>query len=363
MYNASYDQTFGHPRALNLAMMAERQPTLEDVAREAGVSRFTVSAVLNGSRSNTRVSPATRARIEAAADALGYRPNAVARGLVRRRMQVLGVLFGPVHSETLVSNPYGSLVLQGVMNGCAAASCDVLLFTGLRREAAEVRSIADGRADGIVVVAPPLGTDLAETLAGLRVPIVTVSYPNTLPNVTNVDVDDVAGARMVARYLLSLGHRRIAHLTGNPDLASTAVRRRSFVEALQEAGVAMEERMVVACQYDGGGADAAMRALLTDAEPPTAVFAGNDAIAVVACSVARKLGVRVPQQLSVVGYDDVPAATMVRPQLTTVAQPLVRIGSEAASLLLRRLAGEPHLPGEVLVAPRLEIRGSTAPRP
>lgn len=327
------------------------------------MSRFTVSVVLNGSRSNTRVSEATRLRIEEVADALGYRPNAIARGLVRRRIQVLGVFTGPVHSATLVSNPYASVILQGVMNGAAESGYDVLLFTRPWNGPASAREFADQRVDGVVLVAPTLGSQIVESLDAHHVPVVAISYPTDLPGVSTVDVDDAAGARLAVEHLVGLGHRRIAHLTGNSDLASAAIRRAGFVAAMSAAGAPVVGGMIRECAYDGSHAEGALARLMALPAPPTAIFAGNDTIAIAAGQAARGLGISLPRQLSIVGYDGTPSAEVVRPALTTVAQPLEEIGRAAARLLAARVQGEAVAAEAQLIAPTLVVRDSTAPPP
>jgi LacI family transcriptional regulator len=348
-------------------MRHQKAPTLNDVAREAGVSPYTVSVVLNGARSNTRVSEATRRRIVESAAALRYHPNAVARGLAKRRTNTLGVLFSVVDPTTALTNAYASGLLQGVVTHAASRGFDVLLYTelwkGAERSAARFR---DRRADGVIVAAPLTDTDILPALAALDLPLVAISpAPDARPAaIPAVDVDNERGIRLAVEHLVALGHRRIAHLTGDANVASVPLRRAAFERAMAAAGLPVPPGYVVPCTYDGGTVGEVVPGLLALPEPPTAVVAGNDNLAIATLAAARALGVDVPGGLSVVGFDDNPAAAQVTPALTTVRQPLLAIGGEAARLLIDRIEGKEEVTGGLtLSAPELIVRASTgAPR-
>ncbi len=340
----------------------KKAPTLSDIAECAGVSLYTVSSVLNGSRSNTRVSPATRARILEAAAQLKYHPNAMARALVRRRMHTIGILFGVVDAEGVVTNPYAAGVLQGTLAAAAEAGYCVTIFTEpWRGEPGTATRYRDGRTDGILVVAPPVNSPIVPELASLGLSLTVISYPVENCGVPSVDVDNYAGGRLATEHLLQLGHTRIAHLTGNPDMLSVPARREAYCAALQSAGIAIRPEYLVATRYDGQTVDAAVRALMALPEPPTALFAGNDTIAIAAMQTAQKMGIAIPDELSLVGFDDVPAASLVTPPLTSVHQPLQEISATATRLLIAQIEGETVEPSQRLIAPRLVLRGSTAP--
>lgn len=358
-------------------MRDNKAPTLRDVAHAAGVSPYTVSVVLNGARSNTRVSEATRVRIREAADSLQYHPNAIARGLARRRTNTVGVFFGVLPSTDAFANPYASGLLQGVVDESAKRGFDVLLYTEYWRDAE--RSAArfrDGRSDGLILVAPLTDTDVVPGLAALPVPLVAISPdPETRPeHVPCVDVDNVAGIRLAVEHLVALGHKRIAHLMGNENVASVPMRRAAFRDAMAAAGLDVPEGYLVPCTYDATTIPELLPRLMSRPEPPTALVAGNDNLAIAAMEAARGLGIDVPGALSVVGFDDHPSSEKVTPKLTTVRQPLSEIGREAARLLLDRIDGrlegwgsvaaadEPSpSPGCRLIPPVLIERESTAP--
>ncbi|HZP82271.1 MAG TPA: LacI family DNA-binding transcriptional regulator [Chthonomonadaceae bacterium] len=339
----------------------KRAPTLSDVAERAGVSPFTASVVLNGSRSNTRVSESTRQRILEVAAELRYHPNAMARGLVHRRMNTVGVLFSVMDSSAVVTNPYGSTILQGILMAAEKAGYNVTIFTETWRSAEQsaVR-FRDGRTDGILVIAPVTDSDMMPGLAALGLPLVAIAYPAESYSAPCVDVDNARGIRLAVEHLLSLGHRRIAHLTGNPNMGSVPVRREAFCQVLAEAGIPILPEYIVTCRYDGLMTRESVAHLLALPEPPTAIVAGNDAIAIEAMAAARERGVAVPEQLSIVGFDDTPSATLVTPALTTVRQPLLEIGGMATRLLVAQIEGKTVPPTAHLLEPELVVRASTA---
>jgi LacI family transcriptional regulator len=198
-------------------------------------------------------------------------------------------------------------------------------------------------------------------LSSLGLPLVAVSWPPDHGNVPSVDVDDVAGARQVMEHLLGLGHRRIAHLMGHPNLISATTRRDVYMRCLSDAGIGPRPEYLLPGLYQEQSGYENTRRLLALPEPPTAIFAGNDEIAFGAMDAARERGVSVPGQLSLVGVDDRPLTRYLTPPLTTLRQPFDKVGEEAARLLLRRVAGEAIPAAMHLFTPELLVRGSTAP--
>lgn len=335
--------------------------TLTDVAAHAGVSKVTASVVLNGSKSGTRVSPATRQRILDSAAALRYHPNAVARGLARGRMNLLSVLFGRV-TGSVVFNPYASLVLKGVLDSLSGTPFDVVL-SSRPWKAADVSAapFRDGRTDGVIVVSPFTDSDMVSGLAALDVPLVVVSWTPQGNAVPYVDVDNARGAALAVKHLIELGHTRIAHLGGDENYASAPLRREAYRAALAAHGIETRPRYILPGSYTGSRAAEGMLTLLALPEPPTAVFAANDAIAKLAMEAAKEAGVRVPDQLSIVGFNDTGYGEMIDPPLTTIHEPLQEMGAAAARLLVDMLEGRPSAPGPFLLEPSLVVRGSTAP--
>ena len=346
-----------------------KAPTISDVAREAGVSPYTVSGVLNGARTNTRVSPATRERILASASRLRYQPNAQARNLARKCTKTLGILFDFVRSTEVLTTNYSSAVLQGIVTEASIRGYDVLLYTAETGSDGTLSTarFRDQRTDGIIVVAPLIDDGLMNDLATLRLPLIAVSAaPCYLAEgqVVSVDVNNVQGIDLGVAHLVQLGHRRIAHLSGNANMYSATVRRDAFLAAMAQHGVTADP-VVFTCAYDGSLVPEAMEALFALPNPPTALVAGNDNIALAVLEEARRMGIAVPDVLSVVGFDDIAAAAHVTPKLTTVRQPLTDIGATAARLLVERISdnqnvGKGTIDTTYLLAPELIVRSSTA---
>lgn len=333
--------------------------TIYDVAKESGVSLSTVSNVLNNGPRPVR--PETRQRILDAVRRLDYHPNAMARGLARQRTNTLGIMFGVVESSAIVINAYSAAILQGVLAESAEVGYNVTHLTSTWRGAEQsLAAFRDRRTDGILVVAPTTDSDLMPALASLGLPLVAVSWPPECGGVPSVDVDDVDGARQAMRHLLELGHRRIAHATGHPNLISADIRRRVYRESLAEAGIEMRPDYLLPGYYATESGYENTRILLALPDPPTALFAGNDEIAFGALEACRQLGIRVPEQLSIIGVDDRPLAAFVTPPLTTMRQPFDAVGREATRLLIQRVEGKPVAAEMRIFQPELVVRGSTA---
>jgi LacI family transcriptional regulator len=334
-------------------------PTIADIARACGVSKMTVSYVING---KSVLKPETRERVFRTMREMNYHPSAVARGLSSKKVHTFGLLLPVFGSAEFVTNPYANGVLQGILWQAEREGYDVTIFTSRWENAAVSASpLRDGRTDGIVVVAPPLYSDVLSGLSALRLPVVAIAA-GPHDGISVVDVDNEAGLRLVTQHLLDLGHRRIVYLTGNEDLASFEPRRQGFITAMAAAGIEVTPQMIQISRFDGQLAYEQTSGLLRQKQPPTAIIAGNDTIGVAVLDAARCAGVSVPRQLSVVGFDDLPAATLVSPNLTTVHQPLAEIGEKAISLLVGR-ATQPYNPaGDMhLLPPQLIVRGSSGP--
>lgn len=334
--------------------------TIYDVAREARVSLSTVSNVLNNGPRPVR--PETRARILEVMKRLDYQPSAVARGLARQRTYNLGILFGVIESSAIVINAYSAAILQGVLTAAAERDYNI---THLRMPSPSgehaLSPFRDRRTDGFLVVAPPLDSALIPALASLEIPLVAVSWPPEWQSVPSVDTDDVYGARLAMQHLLDLGHRRIAHIAGHPNLISAITRKSIYTRCLSEAGIALRPEYLLPGTYSTESGYAGARQLLALPEPPTAIFAGNDEIAFGVLEAAHDQGVSIPERLSVVGVDDRPQAMYMTPPLTTLRQPFVQMGEEAARLLIQCIEGSAVPTPPHLFRPELVVRGSTAP--
>lgn len=329
-----------------------RPPTIRDVAERVGVSKSLVSLVLRGSE---QVSPEKRQAVLAAVEELGYRPNAAARSLSEQRTRSVGVLLNDMR------NPWFVELLDGLNSRLHDSGLRMLLADGhLNRRLGEdlTRTFTELRVDGLIAVGtlPPsnalraAATHIPTVVAGAREPV--------LPRVDVVANDDEHGARLATEHLIGLGHRRIAHIAGQGVVGE--LRRRSFETALRERGLADTARVEQGDLTEEGGYRAMVR-LLSSTPRPTAVFAFNDIACVGALSAAEESGLRVPRDLSLVGYDNTYLSRLRHLWLTTVDNASHDVGRRAAQHLLDRIA-DPARPGQtVLSPPALEVRGTTAP--
>jgi LacI family transcriptional regulator len=335
---------------------AKAHPTSHDVAARAGVSQPTVSLVLS-SNPRARVASATRERVLRAAAELGYRPNVVARSLVRRRSFALGVVVPDL------SNQFFADVASGAER--VASEEGYAIFLSARRDVPLERQLEALRArqvDGVILDAAGANAVPPAVFEGLNV--VLVDEPtDRWPGVAS----DAEGAgRLAAEHLLALGHRRIAFVGPSADVHGFRMRERGFVRALAEAGVALTSELLrrVPATLDGG--QAAMRALLAlpGGRRPTAAFCANDLLALGAHKGCTQAGVAIPGAMSLVGCDDIPFARLVTPELTTVAVPARELGARAARLLVREIEGKggPRQKAKPLPV-KLVVRGTTGAAP
>lgn len=342
--------------------MTAKLATIKDVAKASGVSTATVSYVLNnGPR---RVVPATRARVQAAIDALQYHPSTMARGMGQKRLDCLGVVF-PQPNPGLVADSYFGTILDGIIQIATERGQNVTLYTGLQWcGAASLPAFRDRRVDGLLLVATLTDSGLVPALTGAGLPFVLINGASADPRVSQVDIDNAEAVHAVVAHLAGLGHTRIALLGGQPNSPSTVPRRAGFQAAMESLGLPVPLEYLLEGAYTRDWGRAGMARLLKLAVPPTAVFAGGDGIAAGAYAACADAGVSIPRQISLVGFDDAPFAKDLTPGLTTVRHPLHQIGATAATVLLDRLgAGDTgeDLPGvQVSLHGELIIRGSTA---
>jgi len=327
-------------------------PTILDVAERAGVSKSLVSLALRGS---PRVREEKREAILRAAEQLGYRPNAVARSLVRKRTNVIGVMLSDLH------NLYFAEVVDGIEAEALSAQYRALINTGSRmaeREWEAIETLLQLRTDGLILAGPVLPASLILS-AALSVPVVLVARASRWPSVDSVTNDDRAGARLAVDHLVSLGHRDIAHVDGGTG-AGSASRRSGYLEAMRDHGLARAAVVAPGTFTEEGGA-AGIDRLLASRARPTAVFVANDLAAVGALHALERHGARVPEDVSVVGYDNTALAALGHIDLTTVDQPRREIGAMAVRLLLQRLDDGRDRGRHVVLPPRLVVRGTTKP--
>ncbi|MDO9396085.1 MAG: LacI family DNA-binding transcriptional regulator [Herbiconiux sp.] len=325
--------------------------TIHDVAAAAGVSVATVSKAVNG---RYGVASDTSLRVLEAVAALGYESSLVASSMRARRTGVIGVLVADFE-------PFSAEILKGVSVGMRGTGYDLLAYSGSRQgdgEGWERRSLSrlsGTLIDGAILVTPTVLTASAD------VPIVAVDPHTGRADLPTVEADSRTGAREATAYLIGLGHRRIGFIAGRPDLTSSRLRDAGYRDALSAAGILYDPRLVRVGFYETTAAREAARDLLSQGDPPSAVFAANDLSAIALIDVANSLGLEVPRDLSVVGFDDVPEASRLASPLTTVRQPMQRIGQQAATMLTALMAGEELQATHVLLPTRLVPRATTAP--
>jgi LacI family transcriptional regulator len=339
-----------------MAQVAGQRLTIRQIADLAGVSIATVSRVLNG---RNDVSDETREVVNRVIRENGYTANRSARGLSAGRTGLVGVLV------PLVYPAYFSAILAGVAEALSEQDLRVVLSpTGHEhdREVTLLERLMHGLTDGALIVLPEESSEELERLVdqGYRFVVVDPLMP-LAERIPSVSAAHTAGAHQAMRHLLELGHRRIAAITGPAGWVATEDRRRGYHAALAAAGILPEPELEVEADFEIAGGREAARHLLDLAQPPTAIFAFNDNHAIGAIQAARERDLRVPEDLSLVGFDDVEHATIVSPALTTVRQPLAEMGRTAVSLLIRLLERQRFETLRVELGTRLVVRDSTAP--
>jgi LacI family transcriptional regulator len=336
--------------------MAERKKqgrvTIGEVAAQAGVSVATVSKVIND---RYGVAEDTSARVRAVIDDLGYHASLVGQSLRSRRTKVIGVLVRDLE-------PFSAELLKGVARGIHDTGYELVVFSGCSQggdqdgwERRYLSRISGTLADGAILVTPG---SIDETFGS---PVVAVDHNVQSSALPTVDSENLKGAVSATEHLLALGHRRIGFLAGRPDLESSRLRERGYREALATAGLPVTEDLVQVGGYDAATATEPARQLLELDPRPTAIFAANDVTALETIAVAGSLGLRVPDDLSVVGFDNVPESALGDPPLTTIEQPIQEMGREAVRLLLELIEDPAQPPGHVILPTRLVVRRSCRP--
>jgi LacI family transcriptional regulator len=324
--------------------------TIRDVAAQAGVSVATVSKVIN---QRYGVSVDTTARVQAVISELGYEASLVAQSLRNHRTNVIGILVADLE-------PFSTELLKGAADAIRSTGFELVIYSAGGRTSDHVgwerrylSRLSGTLIDGAILVTPTV-VDV-----NYGAPIVAVDPHTGTSELPTIDSDNLRGAQLATEHLLELGHRRIAMLTGRPDLQSAQLREQGYRQAMAAAGVPVEEQLVQVGAYDPAVSVDPARELLSVADPPTAIFAANDVSAIATIEVAAELGLQVPGDLSVVGFDNIPESALCSPPLTTVEQPIRKMGQHAVELLLALIRGDPAETTHITLATNLILRQST----
>lgn len=331
--------------------------TILDVARESGVSYSTVSRVLNGYGA---LKESTRAKVLSAAEKLGYVANIKARSLAGGKTRFVGILVPGL------DNAYISEIVSGVDQELARSGYDMMLYTTHRyagKESIYVKTIANGLVDGLLLIVPLNLRAYLDALPSSDFPHVLIDQIDPEHKCTTVDSTNWQGAYDAVTYLIGLGHRRIGFISGTLGLNSAIERLDGYRAALRHHQIPYDESLIITGDYLPQGGYAATKILLALPERPTAIFASNDLSAFGALDAIHEARLRIPEDISVIGFDDIPHASLVFPRLTTVRQPLVQIGQTAVRLLLEKFENPAVVARRVTLSTELVIRDSCAPPP
>ena len=333
-------------------VMPTPRVTIAQVAADAGVSAMTVSNVLNG---RAGASEATRQRVLEVAERLGYTAPSARNGR-RGRTGHIGVLTLDLTGE------YGLEIVRGIAGETADDERELLLNASLDaiRERERIAFFANGPVDGLLLIAPVLEPETVDAIQASDLPVVVIDPRRLDVDLPRVTVDNYDGVRAGTRHLIEAGHRDIAYIRGEEDHESTEVRYRGYADAMRLAGIEPDPALAVTSNFNHQGGIHAATHLLTT-HRPTAIVAGADPIAFGALTAARTLGLSVPDDLSIVGFDDLPQAARGEPPLTTVRQPLYDMGRAGTRALLSLIARQPLPTDDIRLPTKLVVRATTAP--
>lgn len=332
--------------------------TLVDVAKKAGVSVMTASRAMSG---EGYASEETKAKVHAAAQELGYAPNALARMMKGGRTNVIGVVVNDLSS--VVVNSFVTALSEEVRK----YEMDLFIYNSLGDlgdgKGRRLSQMLHGLWDGLVFVLPRMSDDYLKTLEQSDSPIVLINYCRKETSLPVVRGDNVNGARDGVAHLIELGHRRIGFVRGTAYTGQSAERERGYRAALEAAGIDVDETLIAQGDFNEPSGVVAGRALLELAEPPTAIFAANDAMALGCMSAIREKGLRIPQDISIIGFDDMPAAAVSQPGLTTMRHPVAAMAQAAVQELMRRIQNQPGRRQRIEFPSEFVVRDSAGPGP
>jgi LacI family transcriptional regulator len=336
-----------------MSKVNSRKIRLSHIADQAGVSMMTVSRVLNN---QAHVKVDTRQRVLRVANELGYTPHASARALSTGKTRMIGLVVGSITSEYLLE------IIRGVTDETRQLGYNLVLITsGHNREdeLTQVTYLMGGLVDGILLVLPREADRFLKLVSNHNLPSVIIDHRSNEVNLPMVRAANREGMKEMTRFLIQLGHQRIGYIKGIQGDGTCHERLLGYQEALAEAGFSYFEELVRQGDYEAYSGEISSSELLLMNEPPTAIIASNDQMAFGVMATAHRLGLHIPEQLSIVGFDNIPSSARMVPPLTTVHQPLYDMGREAVRMAVAGIEGE-AITGRVMVLPtRLVIRSTT----
>lgn len=330
---------------------------LIELAKKTGFSVSTVSRVLHDRSNKYKISDKTKRAVRKVAEELGYRPNSLARGLRLKQTHEIGVMVPDL------SNPFFATLVKSIAgelrkSGYSLIVCDSDENTAIEQES--IQLLLDKRVDGLIVAAVGLENSHLKKFEKNKIALVCVDRWFADLDVDTVSVDNVRGAYLAVQHLIREGHRRIALIQGLPGTQVNNGRLQGYKQALREAHIPLEEKLIVGDDFRTYNGYLETKLLLKLEEPPTAIFTASDLIALGALEALKEDGRRIPHDIALVTFDDPSFATYLSPALTAVAQPVEKMGEMAVKLLLRRMQTPPGEPRRILLEPRLVIRDSVA---
>jgi LacI family transcriptional regulator len=335
--------------------LAEPNLTLEEIARLSGVSRSTVSRVIN---QQPNVSEDVRKRVETVIQETGYQPNLAAQTLVSKRSWMIGLVL-PRSVSTFFTDPYFPLLTQGIAQGCNQYDYTLGLFlVGSKEDEEKIfpRVSRKGMLDGVLIQSGQIGDQLIDRVANSNLPVVVVGSPVHSKDVSYIDVDNASGAYNAVSHLMRLGYQRIGTITGQLGSAAADDRLEGYKKALVERGRNLEEGLIVEGDFTEAGGFYAMQQLLPAS--PNAVFAASDLMSIGAMRAVNEAGLKIPEDIAFVGFDDVAVATYANPKLTTVRQPISRFGKNAVEILIDLIENGIQPARRIIMDTELVIRDS-----
>jgi LacI family transcriptional regulator len=331
--------------------------TLKDIAQQTGFSVSTISRVLHDSSKKYKISDETKQQIKKAAEELGYRPNTLARGLRLQQTNEIGIVVPDI------SNPFFSALIKSFATELRRGGYNFIVYESdenIALERASIRSLLEKRVDGFIIASVGLDFSHLRKLCETGVPLVTVDRCFDALDVDSVSVDNVKGALLAVSHLIREGHSRIAFIQGLPGTYANEARLHGYKLALEQAGFPIDDRLIVGDDFRSMNGYLETKLLLKMASPPSAIFTAGDLIALGALEACRENGYQIPNDISLITFDDPVFATYLSPALTAVEQPISKMAEMAVAMLYRRMRTPNDERRQVLLEPKLNVRNSVA---